>query len=546
METTNPVLPSRPRSSQQTASNQTTNSPPVFTLQILPSPSQNFLPALLGLDTLSLSLPSSRNLSSPGSDVSGQISKIVIRNIPAQRVHLLFSSAGLETGVRSGFWVYVPGEHEDGSGSGGEVVVSVRWDGEMEELKICNDDELLRSGVVVMRGSRTDVKTFDYRRLLAVKAGSRDGVEDGAEVDDREWEVLTRYVTPVLLDRISPPPAVSVLEQKKKNRIRTWPISTLSTSQATDDDLLEPQGHQSDEEETLHLTPISFTRTFPTSAIGAERTKWARDRSWYLSSLIDKPQDTNPIPTGAKDPEASPSSPQPYGATLLSELSFSFLTSHLLGNYTSQSQWKHILALALTCRAALSDTNRYTFFTSLLEILAPQIVYMTTEQQDTKNDTPGDTLDDTEPEISELKSLLYTFATNTLLEPSNTGIKAVQTALQHLNTRLSAAGLHWHLPTTNSTTNTTPSQTQPLQSSNLGLGRRILRIKEGFGDDVDGDDADGGMLEDGGVDEDVDVDVDMDGEEEVGEYAPVVVDLEGVLGGGGGRLGLGCGYARGH
>lgn len=578
-----------------------------FTLEIIPStptPGSRIdtLPALIGLDTLSLSLPSTR--AGLGQDPAGSrmkakpthpISSLRITGIPACDVHLLFAAAGLDTGVRRGFWLSVPpllAEARAGAGgtAGGlERTVRVCWDTNYEELVlVCDEDG--GQGDLQLATLDADVKTFDYTRLVALQTASRtrtgnDGTGTAPESvsgHDSEWSSLTRWILPANLDWI-----VDHAKQSAAAGVKIWPVSTLSMKsfrRLKEQDSTRPEGQDStctEEQDSprpqeqdppsptdglslqvsthsedpdspsscddfsnyghidrLNLTLIDFYRTFPRTAVGSERTRWARDRSWYLSSIL--PADSPPD--------------QPYGQILLAEAASSFLLANLLGNHSSVKHWKQILALGLTCKAAVAEPEKSSLFTALLDTLAVQIPYLVAEPVKEYDQTVGigRAADGPGPDIvsadetgifdvhgtdgEELARLLRGFARNldelateqlsasTTTGATDANTRPVRAALKRLANAIEATGLDWDispaltLASTSAFASTSTGQRQDAANESHGLGRRLLRISEGFGD-VD-DDAAGAEV---GDEED----------EETGEFAPVVVDLEHVLGGGG-------------
>jgi hypothetical protein len=286
-----------------------------FELRILPSnhpPSsssnnQFYFPSLLGLNSLSLSIPDlAKEHSASGQNPATskrikrqtqRITELVIRNLPTEQLHLLFSSSNAGLGIRTGFWLWIPTAIQR---------IDVRWDAETEELVLFNDlisntattDEAIQSSKI----NNESIKIFDYGHLLALKKyGPQTGL-GGAKIDAKgmseqdPWNDLTSYITLKDLDNIIPPASIKPGTTTVQN-IRSWTVSTLSVTtteshlsstkaQSPNPDREPPVPSIHDQDINLCLPNISFARTFPPSAVGPSRTRWARDRSWYLHDIL--------------------------------------------------------------------------------------------------------------------------------------------------------------------------------------------------------------------------------------------------------------------
>ena len=112
------------------------------------------------------------------------------------------------------------------------------------------------------------------------------------------------------------------------------------------------------EHTTLNFVSINLKQTWGESDIGRERTDRARDRSWYLSQLLD----------GLSDDK------QRAAKEMLGEMQVCFLMVLTLANYSALEQWKRILGVVLTCRAALREVEGY--FMEVLKVLKAQMEHV--------------------------------------------------------------------------------------------------------------------------------------------------------------------------
>ncbi|KAF3913229.1 hypothetical protein AA313_de0207884 [Arthrobotrys entomopaga] len=132
------------------------------------------------------------------------------------------------------------------------------------------------------------------------------------------------------------------------------------------------------DQDVLDYTKIDLKRTWPPNAVGRERTVWARDRSWVLTDIFwrltsnyterpveqtDKVSDSKATANStAESLSASlPSSEdtEEGQAALSAELTVSFILTVLLANYSSTIQFKHILEVSLTAGEVIKSHTKY-------------------------------------------------------------------------------------------------------------------------------------------------------------------------------------------
>ncbi|TGZ85196.1 hypothetical protein EX30DRAFT_361079 [Ascodesmis nigricans] len=175
-----------------------------------------------------------------------------------------------------------------------------------------------------------------YRQRSRVTGGVLGGEEkEGKEPEgavstaDAEWRALIPHITPKTLDRVF--------------GVAGWCCSSLSGSRAVEDleaelsktsDSIPPlkseeEKMEEDEEEELLFTPIDLKRTWSPDAVGRERTDAARDRSYRLRTVVA-------ACGGAHE--------------LLGELEISFVISVLVGSYVAAIQWRRIVEVVLTSK----------------------------------------------------------------------------------------------------------------------------------------------------------------------------------------------------
>lgn len=311
-----------------------------------------------------------------------------ISNIP-HGLHLLYSGTDASLSIRQGRWVNLIKGHERRI---------VQWNADSEALDLL--DEEAESAQIVISSARDSSRgLLDYEALQAATsdlAGKqsnntalrstkhRGGAEDAEDVDpeaeqDGEdnndethdeadpstWQDLTSHISPALLTRILQEEWITTSVSSAPSDTETIPgLSHLEASEAL---------HQ----HPLQLTAIDLKQTWAADDVGRVRTDRARDRSWYLSTLVDTlgldlaAQGTSAASSTLRE-NATPQERRTLGArALLGELQFCFLMVLTLANYSCLEQWKRILVVFFTCHDALRDVEPY--FVQMVRVLGEQM-----------------------------------------------------------------------------------------------------------------------------------------------------------------------------
>ncbi|OJK03705.1 hypothetical protein ASPACDRAFT_57085 [Aspergillus aculeatus ATCC 16872] len=340
-----------------------------------------------------------------------------IRDLPAGW-HFLYTGTTESLSLRSGSWFYVgdlgsaaaaatnPGalvslhqQTQRQQQEYGQDIIVWKWDTESETLaplsaaSDADRQEAMRQkanlGAVYRRGGLFRYRSRVTEAMLAMQSQKQqqqqrgvrfedeevEGEEDEEEQDGRrDWRGLTDRITEGLLDRIVGVPVVDV-----DGRAR-WMVTSASTALRDSDAIPgltveeEEGGEQrldegaiervtGEKEREFSFAPVDLKRTWREGAIGRERTEAAQDRSWALGDLIDRVSSGS----GAKDAERE----RVGEGQLLGELQFSFLMILTLMNYSCLQQWKRLLELILTCRSAIRE--RGAFMSDLLRLLLLQL-----------------------------------------------------------------------------------------------------------------------------------------------------------------------------
>ncbi|KAK6346228.1 hypothetical protein TWF730_010558 [Orbilia blumenaviensis] len=123
---------------------------------------------------------------------------------------------------------------------------------------------------------------------------------------------------------------------------------------------------------SLGYTQVDLKRTWPLNAVGRERTVWARDRSWVLTDIFrrlspeyEERQSNNSLATADSTAQSlsgnlpSSEDTEEGQAALLAELVVSYILTVLLANYSSTVQFKHLLEISLTAGEAIRSQTDY-------------------------------------------------------------------------------------------------------------------------------------------------------------------------------------------
>ncbi|KAF2398325.1 hypothetical protein EJ06DRAFT_538880 [Trichodelitschia bisporula] len=354
-----------------------------------------------------------------------------IRNVPPGW-HFVFTSTTSSVSVRHGAWFFVKEK------SGPPELFVKRWDASKEELVAETDiGEQLRWRKTL--GSIWRENLAPYRQTTGKDASE-------AEAETRDWQHLTNCISEKLLSRITGP---------SDNH---WSLTSASSA-ARDMDVipgLPPNISEIQREKELNFLPIDLKRTWRHGAIGRERTEAALDHSWALDDLVKHHSDGG-------------------GEThILGELQFCFLMVLTLSNYSCLEQWKRLLELIFTSKAAVKE--HADFFVQAVTLLKLQLQH--------SGDVDGGLFDLSDEGASFLKSLLRKFK-QSLNDISGKGKSEVMDELEELEGYLRSE-YRWEL-------------------DNSFVKRGLVELEDG--EKVE--------LEVAGFDE----------EDETGEYAPTVVNL---------------------
>lgn len=326
-----------------------------------------------------------------------------ISNIP-YGLHFLYSGTDASLSIRQGRWLNLA--------EGGNECQIVQWNADSESLDLLNEDTETAQTVIssTTRGSRRGL--LDYEALqaatcdLAAKqsrdaAGGRDGrhglsmhsntqgAEGGEEpygeeendgengedndsdneADPSTWTDLTSHISPSVLTRILTHEWITTSISSAPSDTETIPgLSHLEASDAL-------------QQHPLRLLPIDLKQTWAAADVGRVRTDRARDRSWYLSTLVDAAAAaslSNSAGTSAASTSSTPEKPtgenerKSLGARhLLGELQFCFLMVLTLANYSCLEQWKRLLGVFFTCYDALREVEAY--FLQIVRVLREQM-----------------------------------------------------------------------------------------------------------------------------------------------------------------------------
>jgi A1 cistron-splicing factor AAR2 len=262
-----------------------------------------------------------------------------------------------------------------------------------------------------------------------------------------DWPQLTDSISPSLLSRI-----VGATPDH-------WSLTSASSARQDLEAIpgLSMNSSEVQAEKELNVLPIDLKRPWREGATGRERTEAALDHTWYLRDLVENHCLDHDV------------------RHILGELQFCFIMVLTLNNYSCLEQWKRILMLLLTCRAAIADLP--DFYVKFLASLRLQLQHCQIAE--------GGLFDLADESGSLLKQLLHKFKLG-LRDISGIGKSDVMDELDELENYL--RGEHgWEI------------------DSNF-VRKGLLELEDG---------------------EKVEMDVGAryDEEDESGEYAPTIVDL---------------------
>jgi len=332
-----------------------------------------------------------------------------VSNIP-YGLHFLYSGTDASLSIRQGRWLNISrGDYE---------CQIVQWNANNESLDLLNEGVETAQNVIssTVGGSRYGL--LDYQALqaatsdlVAMQSEEASGpgprryrlssrvnaqtTEGGDELDAEDendddnvsnsgsgsendanpstWQDLMSHISPSLLTRIL---------------TRDW-ITTSISSLPSDIEAIPGLSHL-EASDALHQHPLCLLRvdlkqTWAADDVGRLRTDRARDRSWYLSTLLDTAAN---LPSSDGDSGSTSSTSTATAASrvtatrvnerkalgarhLLGELQFCFLMVLTLANYSCLEQWKRLLSVFFTCYDALRDIEAY--FVQIVHVLREQM-----------------------------------------------------------------------------------------------------------------------------------------------------------------------------
>lgn len=243
-----------------------------------------------------------------------------IKNLP-KGFHFVFTGSTASYSVRHGAWFYVS---SNTSISGPPELFIKKWDASKEEL-IAEADaaEILRWRANLGQIWRESLTP--YRQTA-----SKDG--EDVQQDKNDWVQLTDCISEPLLTRIlgSTP--------------GHWALTSASCAERDMDDIPGLNSAATSRilaEKELGFLPVDLKQTWRAGATGRERTDAAQDRSWALGELA-----ANCCAGGD-------------WMEVLGELEFCFLMVLTLNNYSCLEQWKRVLELMFTCKAAVNERPQF-------------------------------------------------------------------------------------------------------------------------------------------------------------------------------------------
>lgn len=243
------------------------------------------------------------------------------------------------------------------------------------------------------------------------------------------------------------------------------------------------------DEKTMGALGIDLKRTWRPGAVGRERTEGAIDRGWALEDVVRRWGE------GGEEEE--------WGMGVMGQMEGCFLMVLTLGNFSCLEEWKRVLGLVLTCKTLIK--KREEWFSGFLHQLRRQLAH--------GDDVEGGLFDMSDEGAGYLRELLKGFKRNLdeVFDDDDDDAAAATAA---------ATGDTHHK------NNRQERQEVGGQSINHAFKNLERFLHAEYGWDLSDDFLRRGLLE---LEDGEQVEVEMDellGEDERGEYAPVVVDLD--------------------
>ena len=247
--------------------------------------------------------------------------------------HFVFVGSSTAFSERHGIWFEV----KQDSGSLGPSLFIARWNASTETLVAVTDEaEQLRW--------RANLGEIWREGLTPYRQTAANSTDDDAQEELVDWSKLVSHITPKLLSRIT------------NGDSTQWSLSSASSAKRDLEDLpglSNEDIHELQADKQLNFLPIDLKQTWREGATGRERTDAAQDRSWALNHIIEHNC------SGGDMMEVD------------GELQFCFLMILTINNFSCLEQWKRILGLLFTCRAAAA--MRSSLFVEAIRALTLQL-----------------------------------------------------------------------------------------------------------------------------------------------------------------------------
>lgn len=421
---------------------------------------------LLGIDLLTFTTPQNRTFYG-------------IKNLPPGP-HLLYVAETPSHSLRSGFWFFIP------EPSFPPALIIRTWDADTSSLI-----QYPSASTTTEAEQRARLPEVWETGLMPYRQSATNDLAPSQTPDT--WTTLTQHVTPFLLTRLL-------------SSSQDWTVTTSSCAPQDRDEIpgLSFDEAREGQERELHMLGIDLTRTWRAGAVGRERTEGAVDRSWALEDLASRLAGEEGKGKGARNGNGNgigqgDQGQVEWGGPILGQFEISFLLVATVANFSCLEEWKRILGLVLTCSAAIRRHPR--FFATFLGLLLGQLRAADTCVEGGLLDLGNDS--------GELKKLLRGFR--------RTLARAYSADANPEGEESSGDG------------EDDGEDTDDLDEVSGAMKRLEGWLHQTYGWEL-GDwfvRRGGLVLEDGEVVEMEVEDLDGEGEDERGEYAPVVVDLEG-------------------
>ena len=325
--------------------------------------------------------------------------------------HFIFTSPITSLSIRHGIWLHIsshpPGQSalvpknkhntsdpSDEFRSAEQLSHIFKWTNDREELvHVTKEADILewRDRLLGEGGRRTREMLLPYRQTISQSstsstsstAGEKAGGNLGRTYDGQaanctaveestDWPRLTAHLSYTLLAHFTQPNAPPP----------DPPIYTLTTTSCAPQDRDDIPGLSADdvrdglfggEEYDLGSLAIDLKRTWREGAVGRERTEGARDRSWALQDAVDRNSRyaADLDQRDGKEKQEEKGAEEEWGSVVLGEMELCFLMTLTLSNYSCLCEWKRILELVLTSRSLI--IQRPHFFRDFLELLVLQL-----------------------------------------------------------------------------------------------------------------------------------------------------------------------------